>query len=69
MTDSGAHDLAWRKASYSVGNGECVEVAPVGGTVLVRDSKNASGAVLGCPAGAWRAFLARIKNDSTGKMR
>ena len=29
----------WRTASYSVGNGACIEVSSVNGSVFVRDSK------------------------------
>jgi hypothetical protein len=38
-------------------NGDCVEVALTGGTILVRDSKNPSGPVLEYPAEAWRNFV------------
>lgn len=49
--------LAWRKASRSAGNGECVEVAAAGGTVAIRDSKNPEGVVLTCSPAMFRAFL------------
>lgn len=32
--------LSWRKSSYSVSSGNCVELAGTGSTVLVRDSKH-----------------------------
>jgi hypothetical protein len=32
--------LNWIKASKSMSNGACVELAPYGGFVLIRDSKN-----------------------------
>jgi hypothetical protein len=32
--------LAWRKSSYSSGNGQCVEIAFHDGRVAVRDSKH-----------------------------
>ena len=53
----------WRKASYSLGNGECIEVA--GGTegqVAVRDSKNPAGCVLVCSADEWNSFLRGLKS-------
>jgi len=54
------HD--WRKASYSLGNGECIEVADsIEGRVAVRDSKNPAGFVLVCSAGQWTSFLSDIK--------
>jgi hypothetical protein len=55
---------AWRKSSYSGGNGgECVEVA-ASGRVLVRDTKDRAGAVLTFTPEAWRAFAAGIKNSA-----
>jgi Domain of unknown function (DUF397) len=48
---------AWRKAQLSVGNGACVEVAPVDGMVAIRDSKNPSGPVLTYTSAEWHAFL------------
>lgn len=51
--------LAWRRSSRSNGaGGMCVEVAPLGGGVAVRDSKNPTGAVLAFSAAEWDAFLA-----------
>ena len=50
-------DLPWRKASSSVGNGACVEVASFQGMVAVRDSRNPYGAVLTYSATDWRTFL------------
>jgi hypothetical protein len=55
--------LAWRKSTFSNGNGDCVEVAPYGLSVLVRDSRNRSGAVLALPPAQWSAFLRRIRNE------
>lgn len=49
--------MAWRKSSYSGGNGgECVEVASVG---AIRDSKNADGPMLRVDLGA---FVTEIKS-------
>lgn len=36
----------WRKSSYSSGEGQCVEVAVIGGAVATRDSKNPAGPAL-----------------------
>ena len=52
----------WRKASASMSNGQCVEVASGGsGDVLVRDSKNPTGPVLAFPAAAWAEFTDAVK--------
>jgi Domain of unknown function (DUF397) len=59
MPLTGAVELAcgWRKASYSVNNGQCVEVGSASLGVLVRDSVNPSGAVVAYPPAAWEAFI------------
>ncbi|MFF8189927.1 DUF397 domain-containing protein [Streptomyces bobili] len=57
--ENGLRNAPWRRSSYS-GNtgGDCVEVADgFRGAVPVRDSKNATGAVLILGTDAWRAFL------------
>ena len=51
----------WRTASYSVGNGECVEVALVNSSVAIRDSKNRGGAVLLYTYAQWQSFLVTHK--------
>lgn len=53
--------LTWRKSSYSVANGACVETAAVLGAVLVRDMVNPAGGHLLFSARAWRDFTARTK--------
>lgn len=55
-------DLNWRKARRSVGNGACVEVAPGGGEVFVRDSKDQNGPLVRYPERSWHAFVARAKS-------
>jgi hypothetical protein len=52
----------WRKATYSHGNGDCVEVAVTGQAVGVRDTmQTGRGQALEFPAAAWRAFIATAK--------
>lgn len=53
--------LAWRKSGYSIGNGDCVEVAATRGTIAVRDSKDPVGPVVEYPVGAWHEFLATAR--------
>ena len=51
---------SWRKSVYS-DSGGCVEVARVGGTVGVRDSKDhGRGPILEFNAVEWRAFLTGV---------
>jgi hypothetical protein len=57
--------IAWRKASYSDGTGNCVEVAGAGGLVAIRDTKQGSGSMLEFSAAAWREFLTAIKDGNT----
>lgn len=61
---------AWRKARRSIGNGECVEVAPlVGNVVVVRDSVDPHGPVLQYSSGSWRSFLAAAKTGNFDSFR
>jgi len=48
--------LSWKKSTAS-GGGACVEVARVGETIIVRDSKNVLGPVLTFSGEEWRDFL------------
>ena len=62
----GAADFAqvtWRKSSWSSYNGNCVEVAELGGRLIgVRDTKDAGlGPVLVFGHAAWRSFLDGVK--------
>jgi hypothetical protein len=52
---------AWRKASRSIANGDCVETASKQGEILVRDSKAPAGLALRYSASAWRSFVRDIK--------
>ena len=59
---------AWRKSSYSGGNGgQCVEVARnLPGVVAVRDSKDPGGPSLIVTAGEWQAFLNGMRRGGSG---
>ena len=52
---------SWRKSTYSLANGECIEVATTGGGVAVRDSNHQFDARLHFPTADWRDFIATIK--------
>jgi Domain of unknown function (DUF397) len=52
----------WRKSSRSYGAGNCVEVAPNGGHVDVRDSTDTQGAVLTFSSTQWNFFAEDVRN-------
>jgi hypothetical protein len=58
-------ERTWRKSTYSAGtvNSDCVEVS-LAHNALVRDSKNAGGAVLTFSAAAWQALVGQVKAPS-----
>lgn len=58
---------AWRTSSYSVQEGQCVEVADgIAGRVPVRDSKDPQGPALVFPADAWAAFVSAVRSGEFG---
>ncbi|WP_329132861.1 DUF397 domain-containing protein [Streptomyces sp. NBC_01476] len=51
-------DNNWKKSSYSAANGDCVEMATAGSSVVaVRDSKDPAGPVLRFSATSWSSFI------------
>jgi hypothetical protein len=52
----------WRKPRRSIGNGACVEAGASRDGILVRDSKDTSGAQLWYSTQAWQAFVTRAKD-------
>ena len=61
MRETDAPQVRWHKSSYSSANGQCVEVASVAGTIVVRDSKNLAGPELVFTRQAWAAFVEGMK--------
>jgi hypothetical protein len=57
--------LRWRKSAASV-SGECVEVASMEQTVVVRDSKDRHGPTLTFSTGTWRNFLITMHKGTVG---
>ena len=60
-------DVVWTKSSRSGNNGNCVEVAFLGGGhVALRDSKDPQGPVLRFTPGEWSAF---VEGVADGELR
>jgi Domain of unknown function (DUF397) len=58
----------WIRSTWSMTNGNCVEVAPQPGQFIrVRDSKNPFGAVLGFPSAEWNAFVGAVRDGELGR--
>jgi hypothetical protein len=55
--------MDWRTASYSVENGNCVEVASAR-TILVRDTQDRAGVTLSISAAGWCALAAELKGHA-----
>jgi hypothetical protein len=69
LTDAVEFACGWRKASYSVNNGACVEAASDRAAVLVRDTVTPTGAVIAYAPAAWRAFVTSIKAGGSDNFR
>lgn len=61
MTDSEQADIAWYKSTMS-GAENCVEVAVVNDSILVRNSRDPRGSVLSFTRQEWTAFLEGVNN-------
>jgi Domain of unknown function (DUF397) len=53
--------LIWRKSSYSIANGACVEAVTVPGMIMIRDTVSPADGQLQFDARAWREFVERTK--------
>jgi Domain of unknown function (DUF397) len=56
--------LNWRKATYSIANGDCAEVASVAGGVVVRDTKDPYELVLRYSSDSWRLFISQARQGN-----
>ena len=55
-------DGIWRKSSYSMSNGQCVETARLaGGRIGVRDSQAVEEPILRFDLETWATFLAEVR--------
>jgi len=62
MGDPMMQDSAFRKSSYSVAQGACVEVgSQFPGIVVIRDSEDINGARIPLPSKGWRQFISQVK--------
>jgi hypothetical protein len=61
MREADPLHVRWHKSSFSSASGQCVEVAPVAGTIAVRDSKDPDGPELVFTRQAWAAFVDGVK--------
>jgi hypothetical protein len=68
LTRAELRSLHWRKARRSIGNGDCVEIAPANGNIVFRDSKDPEGPAVSYPAGAFRSFLDGLKRDEAARL-
>jgi len=55
------HGADWRKASYSMANGNCVEAISASAHIAVRDSANPDAVIISYPSRFWLAFIADVK--------
>jgi len=65
VTGSEQADITWHKSTVSGDAGQCVEVAFVDDSVVVRNSRDPSGAVLSFTQQEWAAFLEGVKTGSS----
>lgn len=57
---------AWRKSRASADQGNCVEIAVQGSSVLVRDSRDNSNVILEFSFDQWLGLMARIRKGEPG---
>ena len=62
MTDSEQTAITWHKGTASGHNGNCVEVAVVGNSILVRNSRDPHGSMLSFTRREWVSFLDGVNN-------
>lgn len=56
--------LRWWKSTYSSESANCVEVAVVQDSLMVRDSKDPNGPTLSYSVAAWREFIAEVRRGN-----
>jgi hypothetical protein len=66
-TDASTPELEWRKSSYSVANGNCVEVVAVPGAVMVADTAEPTRHMLRYSSQGWRRFVTAVRGGQFEK--
>lgn len=66
ITPDALANAHWIKSSYSSGEGQCVEVAAMPGTIAARDSKSPEGPALVVTPDGWTGF---IRGVAAGEFR
>lgn len=56
-----ANEPAWRVATSTGGNGDCVEAGDADRAILVRDTKDRDGGTLAFTAATWQSFVNSLK--------
>ena len=65
MGDPMMQPSTFRKSSYSVAQGACVEVgSQLPGLVVIRDSEDLNGARIPVPPHGWRQFINQVKLEN-----
>ena len=64
LSQGAPNRLNWRKATYSIANGDCAEVASAAGSVVIRDTKDPYGLILCYPSDSWRTFITKTQTGS-----
>ena len=60
--------MNWRKSTYSLSNGNCVEVGTGQALVAVRDSTDPDGPVLDVSPRAWADFTEHLKRAASRRL-
>jgi len=58
-------NMNWRKSTYSLSNGNCVEIGTGRALVAIRDSKDPDGPVIDVSPQAWIDFTDHLKRAAS----
>jgi hypothetical protein len=68
MGDPMMQPSTFRKSSYSVAQGACVEVgSKLPDLVVIRDSKNIDGDRIAVSPNGWRQFVSHVRREGQGE--